>query len=90
MCLCDSRLDRVCRWGRWTSKQCKGKQNGKKFFYLLIFYYDFCPETEIDSIVKKIKDEASKARKKIKITQIKKAGEIAPYKFRFRVDFKII
>ena len=55
-----------------------------------IFYYDFCPEKEVDSIVKKIKNEASKARKKIKIFRIKKAGEIAPYKFRFRIDFRIL
>ena len=55
-----------------------------------IFYYDFCKEDEIDSIVEKIKAEAKKARKKIKILKIKKAGEIAPYKFRVRVDFKVL
>jgi len=55
-----------------------------------IFYYDFCKVTEKDSIVEKIKQEAKKARKKIKILQIKSAGEIAPYKIRVRVDFKVV
>lgn len=54
-----------------------------------IFYYDFCAVTEKDSIVEKIKQEAKKARKKIKILRIKHAGEIAPYKIRLRVDFRI-
>ncbi len=55
-----------------------------------IFYYDFTRISEIDSVVDKIKNEAKKSRKKIKILKIKKAGEIAPYKFRVRVDFKIL
>ncbi|MCK5624365.1 hypothetical protein KAI04_00815 [Candidatus Pacearchaeota archaeon] len=55
-----------------------------------IFYYDFCEVTEKDKIVEKIKEEAKKARKKIKILKVKSAGEIAPYKLRVRVDFKIV
>lgn len=55
-----------------------------------IFYYDFCKEDEIDSIVEKIKAEAKKARRKIKILKIKKAGEIAPYRYRIRIDFKVL
>jgi tRNA (guanine37-N1)-methyltransferase len=55
-----------------------------------IYYYDFCKEEDINLIVEKIKDEAKKANKKIKITEVKKAGEIAPYKVRLRVDFKIL
>jgi len=47
-----------------------------------IYYYDFCKEEEIDSVVEKIKREAGKAKKKIKILRIKKAGELAPYKIR--------
>tara|TARA_Y100000034_G_C6511525_1_gene219831 strand:- start:269 stop:379 length:111 start_codon:yes stop_codon:yes gene_type:complete len=34
--------------------------------------------------------EAKKARKKVKILNIKTAGEIAPYKLRVRVDIKVI
>jgi len=55
-----------------------------------IYYYDFCKDDEIYSVVGKIKQEAGKAKKKIKILNIKKAGEIAPYKIRLRVDFKVL
>ena len=55
-----------------------------------IFYYDFCKVEEKNKIIEKINAEAKKAKKKIKILRIKHAGEIAPYKIRIRVDFKII
>jgi len=55
-----------------------------------IYYYDFCKVDEKNLIVEKIKSEAKKAKKKIKILKIKHAGEIAPYKIRLRVDFKIL
>ena len=55
-----------------------------------IYYYDFCKIDEINSIVEKIKKEAKKAGKKIKILKIKKAGELAPYKIRLRVDFQVV
>jgi len=55
-----------------------------------IYYYDFCKVNEKNSIVEKIKEQAKKARKKIKILKIKHAGEIAPYKIRVRVDFEVV
>ncbi len=55
-----------------------------------IYYYDFCKEDEIDSIIEKIREEAKKYKKKIKILNVKRAGEIAPYKIRVRIDFKIV
>ena len=55
-----------------------------------IYYYDFCQEKDKNTIIEKVKDQAKKAKKKIKITNTKKAGEIAPYKMRFRVDFKVL
>ncbi|MBU0894760.1 MAG: hypothetical protein KKF48_00665 [Nanoarchaeota archaeon] len=55
-----------------------------------IFYYDFCEVGKEKEVVEKIKNEAKKARKKIRVLKIKRAGEIAPYKIRLRVDFKII
>ncbi|MDP2672427.1 MAG: hypothetical protein Q8O84_01300 [Nanoarchaeota archaeon] len=55
-----------------------------------IFYYDFCKIEDKDKIIEKIKNEAKKAKKKIKILRIKNAGEIAPYKIRLRIDFKIL
>lgn len=58
------------------------KKNG------IINYYGFSNNS--DRIVEIIKEEAKKSRKIIKIIEIKKAGDIAPYKFRWRVDFKIL
>lgn len=55
-----------------------------------IYYYDFCPVDEIDLKVEMVKDEAKKAKKKIKILKIKEAGAIAPGKARIRVDFKVL
>jgi len=55
-----------------------------------IYYYDFCKEDEIDSIIEKVKDEAKKSKKRIKILNVKKAGEVGPYRYRVRVDFKVL
>jgi len=55
-----------------------------------IFYYDFCKIDEIELIIQKVENQAKKFNKKIKILKIKKAGEIAPYKIRLRVDFKVL
>ena len=55
-----------------------------------VFYYDFCKEEEIKNIVDKIKKEAIKYKKRVKILKIKKAGEIAPYKYRIRIDFMVV
>ncbi len=45
---------------------------------------------ETDFIIEKIKGEAKKAKKKINILKKKAAGEIAPYKIRLRVDFRVL
>ena len=55
-----------------------------------IYYYDFCRIEDKKNIVDKVKAECLKAKKKIRILKVKKAGEIAPYKIRIRVDFKIL
>ncbi|MDD5012320.1 MAG: hypothetical protein PHQ66_01585 [Candidatus Nanoarchaeia archaeon] len=55
-----------------------------------IYYYDFCKVEDIDFVVEKIKNEAEKSKKKIKILNVKRAGEIAPYKTRLRVDFVVL
>lgn len=54
-----------------------------------IYYYGFCKIGEENLIVDKIKKEAERNKKKIKILKIKKAGEIAPYKIRVRIDFLV-
>lgn len=54
-----------------------------------IFYYDFCREEELGLILSKIKREFESKKVKYKVVRIKRAGEIAPYKFRFRVDLVV-
>lgn len=55
-----------------------------------IYYYDFCAIEDRDKILEKVREEAKDSGKKIKILRVKDAGEIAPYKVRLRVDFKLI
>jgi len=54
-----------------------------------IFYYGFCRVGEEKLIIAEIKAEAKKAKKKVRIIRKKKAGEIAPYKIRLRVDLVV-
>lgn len=54
-----------------------------------IYYYDFCLEEDVEKILGKVKSEAKKAKKKIKIFNNKSAGEIGAYKIRLRVDFEV-
>jgi len=55
-----------------------------------IYYYDFCDFDKIDEVVEKIKIQAKKSKKRIKILKTKQAGELAPYKIRLRVDFMLL
>jgi len=55
-----------------------------------VYYYDFCKEDEINSIVEKVKMKAKESNKKIKIFNVKKAGDIAPYRYRIRIDFIVL
>ena len=55
-----------------------------------VYYYDFCKTGEEKKVIERINKEAKEYGKKIKILKTKKAGEIAPYKIRLRVDFQII
>ena len=60
------------------------KKNG------IIHYYGFYPEKELDKMKEMILKEAKSAKRKIKIIRIKKAGDIGAYKFRYRVDMKVL
>jgi len=53
-----------------------------------IFYYDF--GSDVDKILERIYFESKKAGKKILILRVKKAGEIAPYKYRWRIDLRVL
>lgn len=56
----------------------------------IIFFYDFLQEEQIPLAGEKIQQEAKKAGKKVKLLGIKKAGEVAPYRYRVRIDFKVL
>lgn len=60
------------------------KKNG------IIHYYGFYPEAELDKMKEMIEGEAKKAKKKIKIIKVKKAGDIGSRRFRYRTDLKIL
>ena len=55
-----------------------------------LYYYDFCGVEEVEEIVNKIKLEAKKSKKNIRILKTKRAGEIAPYRIRVRIDFEVL
>ena len=55
-----------------------------------IYYYDFCEVKDRNKILDKVKNEAKKAKKQIKILKVKTAGEIAPYRVRLRIDFRVL
>jgi tRNA (guanine37-N1)-methyltransferase len=55
-----------------------------------VYYYDFCLKEEKEKVVEKVQVEAKKAGKKIKILNVKDAGEIGPGKVRLRVDFEVL
>jgi len=45
---------------------------------------------DIKELKELVEREAKKAKKKIKILKVKKAGDVGPYRFRYRVDIKIL
>jgi tRNA (guanine37-N1)-methyltransferase len=56
----------------------------------IIHYYGFYNEADLDKMKELIEKEAGKAKRKIKILRIKKAGDIGAYKFRYRADLRIL
>jgi tRNA (guanine37-N1)-methyltransferase len=60
------------------------KKNG------IIHYYGFYPEEEKEKMIEMIQEEAKRAKKKIRILRVKKAGEIGTKKYRFRADLKML
>lgn len=66
------------KWGLMVSK--KGTR---------LFYYGFCRDSEVDNMVDEIVKEAKKYKKKINIIDTTPAGEIAPFKHRYRVEIQV-
>jgi tRNA (guanine37-N1)-methyltransferase len=66
-------------WGLKASK--KGSR---------LIYYGFCNVDEIDGLVKGLVEEGKELGHRLKVVEVVKAGDIAPYKFRYRVEFKVL
>jgi len=55
-----------------------------------LFYYGFCNANEIRALTKDLQNQAEELSRKIKLIEIIRAGDIAPYKFRYRIEFKVL
>jgi tRNA (guanine37-N1)-methyltransferase len=56
----------------------------------IVYYYGFSHIDHKDEMVKELKKEAEKLGRKIVIKEVVRAGDIAPYKFRYRIEIKIL
>jgi tRNA (guanine37-N1)-methyltransferase len=54
----------------------------------MIYYYGFGNDAK--EVFEEIRTDIEKLKKKVKIINVKKAGNIAPYRFRWRVDMKVL
>jgi tRNA (guanine37-N1)-methyltransferase len=55
-----------------------------------IFFHGFSHERELKSLKQQLLNEAKQQKRKIKITNTSKTGDIAPYKFRYRIEIKVL
>lgn len=53
-----------------------------------IIYYGFCSEKQLEKMLSDINKEAKEYKKKINITKVKEAGDIAPYEHRYRIEIR--
>jgi tRNA (guanine37-N1)-methyltransferase len=56
----------------------------------VIHYYGFSEEKKKNQMLDEIERDAKKSGRRIKILKVKEAGNIAPYKFRYRVDLRVL
>jgi len=54
-----------------------------------LFYYGFCNVDEINNLINNLIKEAKQLKRKLKFVEVVKSGDIAPYKFRYRIEFKV-
>ena len=55
-----------------------------------IIYYGFCRDADLKQMVEELKEEAKSVKRKLRVLKIKAAGNIAPYKYRYRIEFKVL
>jgi len=80
-CNIDKKKDRDS-FLEWGLRACK--KGGK------IFYYGFCNIDKKKDMIGEIEKEAKGLKRKIKIMRVVKAGEIAPYKYRWMVEIRVL
>lgn len=56
----------------------------------IIHYYGFCKEDEVEAMKFALLMEAKEKNCELKILNVKKAGDIGPYTYRYRIDFKVV
>jgi len=56
----------------------------------IIYYYGFCKIDEKQRMLQELLDEAKKEGRKIKIMNVTRAGDIAPYKYRYRIEIRVL
>jgi len=67
------------KWGLFASK--KGTR---------LVYYGFCKNDELKEMIKDLEKQAKKLKRRIRIGKIIKAGEIAPFKHRWRIEIGVL
>jgi len=55
-----------------------------------LYYYGFCKDDELEQVLFDLKKEAAGFNRKIKIIKAVPAGEIAPYKHRYRIEIEVL
>ncbi|MEM4271281.1 MAG: hypothetical protein QXO70_04275, partial [Candidatus Pacearchaeota archaeon] len=63
----------------------KVAKKGTKFYY-----HGFSHESELQKLIDNLDKEAKKEKRKIKFLNIRKIGEIAPYKYRYGIEIKVL
>lgn len=54
-----------------------------------IIYYGFSPESKKEEMIEELEKESRKLKRKIKITKVLEAGDIAPYEHRYRIEILV-
>lgn len=55
-----------------------------------IFYYGFCKDDELEGMIRELENETTGLGRRVRIVGVNKAGEIAPYKHRWRIEMKVM
>ncbi|MFH1501201.1 MAG: methyltransferase domain-containing protein [archaeon] len=55
-----------------------------------VYYYDFARKQNLGKILENIYIGSKTAKKKVKILKVIKASEIAPYKYMYRIEFRVL